>query len=77
MDSNNNLFQTASSTNKKDSISSSIHELENINNQHDSDILGLDQDSGSKIQRSVSVRPETPLQVTHNADFDDDDEDEV
>ena len=60
---------------KKDSISST-QELESINNQSESGNLLDTEDATTKLQRSVSVRPETPLSVTHNADFDDDDEEE-
>lgn len=73
-DNNNNMFQVDPTNNKKASISSSINELENINNQ-DNDFDN--EDPTNKIQRSVSVRPETPPNITHNADFDDDDDEEL
>ena len=33
-------------------------------------------DEGLKVERSMSVRPDTPIEITHHADFDDDDEEE-
>lgn len=75
-----NEFEKESSTNllKKASISSSANELEN-NNSNANEFEFVDgeiNEDKNKYQRSVSVRPDTPITITHHADFDDDDEDE-